>query len=90
MKGDEEFKTRLKEYKAKWFQANKDRLRKEATEKYQNDTDFRQRLNDKNKRSYAKRTQGVEKQKRGRKPKEIQAETPKERRPRGRPKPNSN
>lgn len=86
VKDNEEFKSRLKEYKGKWFQANKERLRNEATEKYKNDPDFRQRLNDKNKRSYARRTEGVEKQKRGRKPKETQTETTTERRPRGRPK----
>ena len=87
VRDDEEFKHKNKEYKAKWFQVNKEKLRQEAFEKYKNDPEYRNRQIDKAKRAYAKRTADIPKMKRGRKPKQIIVdETPKERRPRGRPK----
>ena len=88
-KDDDEYRQRLKSYKAKWFQLNKEKLRQEALDKYKNDEEYRQRLNDKNKRAYARRTEGIEKKKRGRKPKERDDETPKERKNRGKPNSNS-
>ena len=86
VRNDDDFKHKIKEYKAKWFQVNKEKLRQEAFDKYKNDPEYRNRQIDKAKKAYAKRTEGIEKKKRGRKPKERVDEIPKERRPRGRPK----
>ena len=79
-------KQKTKEAKAKWFQDNKDKLRQHQLEKYNNDPEFRQRVIDKNKRAYDRKTEGVEKQKRGRKPLEKLDNKAVEKKPRGRPK----
>jgi hypothetical protein len=87
VKEDKELTMKVKECKAKWFQDNKERLREQQLNKYTNDDEFRQRIIDKNKRAYDKKTEGVEKKKRGRKtiPKPVPTDTDIPRRPRGRP-----
>jgi len=61
MKEDKELTMKVKECKAKWFQDNKERLREQQLNRYTNDDEFRQRIIDKNKRAYDKKTEGVEK-----------------------------
>jgi hypothetical protein len=68
IQGNGETKQNTKDAKAQWFQNNKERLRQQQADKYNNDHEYRQRVIDKTKRAYNKRTDGVEKQKRGRKP----------------------
>lgn len=69
MATDEQYQEKAKQYKSQWFQDNKERLKGEQLEKYKNVPEYRERINQKNKRAYERRTEGVEKQKRGRKPK---------------------
>ena len=87
IKEDKQLTMKVKECKAKWFQDNKERLREQQLNRYTNDDEFRQRIIDKNKRAYDKKTEGVEKKKRGRKtiPKPVPTGTDIPRRPRGRP-----
>jgi hypothetical protein len=61
VKEDNELTMKVKECKAKWFQDNKERLREQQLNRYTNDDEFRQRIIDKNKRAYDKKTEGVEK-----------------------------
>lgn len=73
--------------KALWYQNNKERLRIKQLTNYNNDPEYKQWINDKNKKAYDKKTDGIEKQKRGRKPSDKQPIiTDIEKRPRGRPK----
>ncbi len=83
---NEEWKTKLKASKSAWYQDNKERLRKQQLDRYTTDEAYRARVIEKNHRAYVKRTEGVEKQKRGRKPKPKQEGEPIETKPRGRPK----
>ena len=87
MQENDELKQKIKDGKAKWFQDNKEKLRQQQVERYNTDLDYRQRVIDKNKRAYDKKTEGAEKQKRGRKPKLIEKNDNIEvaKRPRGRP-----
>ena len=83
---DETLKMKNQAIKSAWFQENKDRLRQQQLERYNNDDEYKMKMLQKSKRAYEKRTEGVEKQKRGRKPKPSnpEAET-KSPNPRGRP-----
>lgn len=84
---DETLKLKNQATKSAWFQENKDRLRQLQLERYNHDEDYRFKTLQKSKRAYEKRTEGVEKQKRGRKPKPIDPEAqPQIPKPRGRPK----
>ena len=87
MKEDKALTMKVRECKAKWFQDNKERLREQQSRRYNNDDEFRQRIIDKNKRAYDKKTEGVENKKRGRKliPKPVLTDTDIPKRPRGRP-----
>ena len=60
--------------KSAWFQENKDRIRQQQLERYNNDDEYKMKMLQKSKRAYEKRTEGVKKQKRGRKPKPIDPE----------------
>ena len=53
---------------------------------YNNDPEYKQWINDKNKKAYDKKTDGIEKQKRGRKPLNKPPIIDVEKKPRGRPK----
>ena len=87
MNNDETLKLKNQATKSAWFQENKDRLRQRQLERYSYDEDYRFKMLQKSKRAYEKRTDGVEKQKRGRKPKPIDPEAkPQIPKPRGRPK----
>ena len=83
---DDDMKQRAKNTKATWYQQNKEYLRQQLLEKYQNDPEYRQRVNDKNKRAYDKKNDGIEKQKRGRKRLDKSHIIEIEKNPRGRPK----
>jgi hypothetical protein len=72
VKEDKELTMKVKECKAKWFQDNKERLREQQLNKYTNDDEFRQRIIDKNKRAYDKKTEGVEKKNEAGKPSQNQ------------------
>ena len=83
---DETLKQKNQAIKSAWFQENKDRLRQQQLERYNNDEEYKIKMLQKSKRAYDKRTEGVEKHKRGRKPKPIDPEAEiKSPNPRGRP-----
>ena len=50
--------------KSAWFQENKDRIRQQQLERYNNDDEYKIKMLQKSKRAYEKRTEGVEKQQR--------------------------
>jgi hypothetical protein len=83
---DDDMKQRTKNTKAAWYQQNKEYLRQQQLDRYKNDPEFRQRVNDKNKRAYDKKNDGIEKQKRGRKQLDKSHIIEIEKNPRGRPK----
>ena len=83
---NDDTKQRRQHTKALWYQNNKEHLRQKQLTNYHNDPDYKQRLNDKNKRAYDKKNDGVVRQKRGRKPLNKPPITDVEKRPRGRPK----
>ena len=64
---NDDTKQRIQNAKALWYQQNKEHLRQRQLNNYQNDPEYKQRVNDKNKRAYDKKNDGIEKQKRGRK-----------------------
>ena len=73
--------------KALWYQNNKERLRIKQLTNYNNDPEYKQWINDKNKKAYDKKNDGVEKKKRGPKPSnKPPIITDIEKKPRGRPK----
>ena len=83
---DDGMKQRAKNTKAAWYQQNKESLRQQQLDKYQSDPEYRQRVNDKNKRAYDKTNDGIEKQKRGRKQLDKSHIIEVTKNPRGRPK----
>ncbi len=84
LNNDETLKLKNQATKSTWFQENKDRLRQRQLERYNNDEEYKIKTLQKSKRAYEKRTLGIEKQKRGRKPIDP-APKPNIPKPRGRP-----
>ena len=52
---NDDTKQRRQHTKALWYQNNKEHLRQKQLTNYHNDPDYKQRLNDKNKRAYDKK-----------------------------------
>ena len=85
-KTEEEKRLHKLQKKRQWYAEHREAIRQKIRDQYHNDHDIWLKIRERARVSYQKSREGVENQKRGRKPKEIDPDaSPKTPRPRGRP-----
>jgi len=72
VKDTPEYKARARSIKARHYQNNKDRIRQQEKDKYNDNDEFRERMKELSRLKYKAKTENIPKLKRGRKPKMLE------------------